>query len=249
MNAILNLKATNKSLFNYGVFFLVAAVCTFVLSLVDATQVAGINRWYKPTKFSLSLWIYLWTLIIVFDNLPKKRWIKRSEQLIIFFAVGEIVLIALQAARGVASHFNTSTPFDAMVYGIMGLMIVGNTIVIIVLTIVLIRNKTINKHIRLAFAMALGALIIASLFGFWMTRLNSNQLNPEAVGAIIPFLSWNISALDLRISHFIGIHGLQVIPLAAYYILQQKNMRHQQIYIWTVSTVYYVLIFVPLFLG
>ena len=42
----------------------------------------------------------------------------------------------------------------------------------------------------------------------------------EDRGAGIKFLNWSISHGDLRIAHFIGMHGLQVIHLLAYFIFK-----------------------------
>jgi len=40
----------------------------------------------------------------------------------------EIVLISFQAARGVRSHFNETTPLDGTIFGVMGLAITVNAV-------------------------------------------------------------------------------------------------------------------------
>ena len=88
----------------------------------DHRLILGINPWIKPMKFAISIAIYVWTVAWMLEFLPRPQrlieWGTASAMII------EMVCIAGQAARGTTSHFNQSTPFDAAVFGLMGMGIV-----------------------------------------------------------------------------------------------------------------------------
>ena len=94
--------------------------------------ILGISPWIKPLKFALSIGIYLWSLAWFLAPLRPAR--PRAVRIIggsaIFAMAGEIVAIAGQSLRGETSHFNEAGPLNAIIFGVMGLLILLNTIVI-----------------------------------------------------------------------------------------------------------------------
>ena len=115
-----------------GWFFLVLFAAGLVASFLDSRTVMGLNTWIKPMKFSLSLAIYVWTVawfIGYFKNRPRRaitliRWGVTLSLLL------EVGLIFFQAARGTTSHFNVSTAFDGIIFGLMGNMIAIDVVLI-----------------------------------------------------------------------------------------------------------------------
>src|SRR5262252_3409943 len=104
-----------------GIIMLAALVASLAAMGVDHSEILGVPRWLKPAKFAVSTAIYTFTLAWIFTVLPERRRLKAIVGWVVSVVVVlEVFLIDLRAARGVTSHFNVGTPFDAAVFGIMG---------------------------------------------------------------------------------------------------------------------------------
>jgi len=197
--------------------FLILFLILTALSLLDAQQVTGINRWIKPMKFSSSMAIFLWTLAFYLYFLPGAE---KSKRVIAVGAAammtGEIILIVMQAARGTTSHFNNSNAFDGAVFSAMGLMIAVNTLLIIYLAGIYFRAR-FDLPRALAWGMRLGLILflLASFEGGYMSAQTGHAVGVADGGAGLPFVNWSTEGGDLRAAHFIGMHALQAIPLFA----------------------------------
>jgi hypothetical protein len=105
-----------------------AVVCLAVMPF-DHRQILGLNPWIKPLKFDISITVLLLTSAAFLEGLERwegaRTW--AGSSLAIALSI-ESILITLQAARGVRSHLNISTPFDARVSMLMGLMAVVATL-------------------------------------------------------------------------------------------------------------------------
>jgi hypothetical protein len=200
-----------------GVGFIILFLILAAISLFDAQQVTGINRWIKPMKFSSSIAIYLWTLAVYLYSLPgfekAKRIIGSGAAAML---TGEIILIVMQAARGTTSHFNNSNGFDGAVFSLMGLLIAVNTVLIIYLAVLYFRAR-FDVPPALVWGMRLGLILflLASFEGGYMSAQTGHAVGVADGGAGLPFVNWSTEGGDLRAAHFIGMHGLQAIPLFA----------------------------------
>jgi hypothetical protein len=230
--------------------FVMAADLVFCLIglVVDRRVITGAPAWLKPAKFALSTMIACWSFAYCIASIT--IWPRFVRALDILLAAGlflEIALIDMQAARGTTSHFNNGTHFDAMVYAVMGLSIACIWLSMLLLTIVLFRQPFAGS----AWGWSLRLGMVLALFGTGsgglMTMPSSRQLaeahatgrmpivGAHTVGAPdggrgLPVTGWSVEHGDLRIAHFIGMHGLQVLPLLAWWIarrgLPQGMQRH-----------------------
>jgi hypothetical protein len=131
--------------------------------------------------------------------------------------VVEIVAIAGQAARGTTSHFNESSPFNAIVFGIMGTAITVNTIAVAVM-LGLLRRDTPGERLGYLWGMRLGMalFVVGSLLGFVIVGNRGHSVPGPDGGPGLPFLNWALDQGDLRVAHFVGLHALQALPLLGF---------------------------------
>lgn len=205
-----------------GLGLFILSIVLIIAAIFDSQQILGISRWIKPIKFTVSGAIFLWTVAVYLYYLPGR--FKTARRIIAWgvagIMIGEIGLIIMQSARGVTSHFNLSTPLDAAVFGVMGLMISFSTFLIIYLTYLYFRAE-INLPKALIWGMRLGLIVflVGSIQGGYMSAHNSHTVGAADGGAGLPVVNWSSESGDLRVAHFVGLHALQAIPLFAFVVV------------------------------
>ncbi len=209
-------------------------------------ELSGVNGWVKPLKFEISSVIYAVSIAWIATLLPTtSRWYKLAAGIIAASLIIETSLITLQAARGTISHYNISTPLDTAIYSIMATFIsILATANIICLCVVLFQ-KTLSPVIRIACSWGLAIAVVGMVAGVLMTSVNVSpsqlhtmqvdQKAPASYGAHsvgvddggpgLPFVGWSTVGGDLRVGHFVGLHGLQVMPLFALLLLSGRLFR------------------------
>lgn len=130
-DALTELKRRNRVLFAVALGHVALALLFTVLMSLDGRTLLGRNVWTKPWKFATSIAIFTATVGWI---LPSLELTDRVERLATYTIGGamtiEIALISIQAARGVASHFNTGTPLDTTIFLIMGVTITTSSLVV-----------------------------------------------------------------------------------------------------------------------
>lgn len=196
-------------------FVLFAATAAF--TLVDPTEILGINRWIKPMKFFISIAIFLWTMAIYFEQIPARAGLFRKlSWLMTAIFVIEMVVIAGQPLRGKTSHFNMGTPLDGALFAIMGFAIAALTLIIAYLTVLFFRSD-LDLPPAVAWGLRLGLLVmlLGSLQGGYMSTQLGHAVGVADGGAGLPIANWSTTGGDLRVAHFLGLHGLQGVPIFA----------------------------------
>ncbi len=201
-----------------GLLHWIALAAVLIAMTVDHRELLGVNIWLKPAKFLASSAIYLWTLGWLL-NYVEAPIVARSSlgTIAALLILGENIAVCGQALRGERSHFNVATTFNAAVFGVMGLMIVLNTILLIVLLWWFL-TKAAPMPAGALWGCRLGVLltVLASLEGGLMVAASAHTVGMPDGGPGIPVFNWSTQAGDLRIAHFIGMHGMQVLPLGGF---------------------------------
>ncbi len=210
------------------------------LIFLDPQVITGMMAWIKPTKFALSGAIYLATFGWFLSHVQRgPRWIGFVATGVGVALLVETGLITMQVVRGVPSHFNSTTAFDAAVFSVMGGFIFLLTLLNLLLVIWLIFQKLPDRSFTwalrwgaiIAFAgMGVGNLMpaptptqLAALeAGETVNAIGAHSVGVADGGPGLPFLGWSTEGGDLRAGHFLGLHGMQVLPLVAWLLSRRR---------------------------
>lgn len=206
--------------------------------IVDPRVVLGMPNWAKSTKFGISLLLYgatlLWVLPMVTRRPRLAQFVGHATGAILTI---EVALLALQAVRGVPMHFNVATPFDAALWQFMSITIMLFWLVTLVGLVLLLFQPMPNRVLAWSVRLGMVVTLVGLTQGFLMPTPNATQqdmlaagqrldlIGAHTVGGLdggpgLPLLGWSTQHGDLRIGHFVGIHGIQAVPLLAFLLLQ-----------------------------
>jgi hypothetical protein len=201
-----------------GLIQLTLGVAFVVGLVVDDRLILGVNPWLKPLKFALSITIYVWTVAWLLGDVSEG-----APRIARVISIGtsvamlvEIACIALQSFRGTTSHFNDATPFDGAVFGLMGFMILFSSVLAGVL---LLLYFTVAPGLPTPYlwAVRLGLVLflLGSAVGPMMVSRGAHAVGVPDGGPGLPVVNWSTEGGDLRVAHAVGLHALQILPLAA----------------------------------
>jgi len=226
------------ALVTFGALGLLAA--SLILLAVDGRQILGAPVWMKPAKFAVSIALLAPTLAWIIAQMPGRR-VRAGGTVMAGVAALELVIITVQAARGVPSHFNNATALDAGLFATMGAAITLLWIVELLITVQAFRQQFESPARTWAIRLGLAGALAGGAVGFLMpipTPAQRAQIaggqRPALVGGHsvgapdggpgLPVTRWSTRAGDLRVPHFLGLHALQVLPLAAW-LLERRRRR------------------------
>ncbi len=233
---IQELKLRNEHLFYFGVFCIILSIVCIVLTKTTSTQVQGVNAWFKPLKFAISIGLFSWTMAWYCHYLLDFNVTPFNWTVITLFGF-ELVYIIFQASKGQLSHFNISTPIHSLLYSLMGLIAVLITLYTAYIGFLFFTQSFPNLPVYYVWSIRLGILIFV-IFSF-EGGLMGSRMN-HSVGAINDnsnwwIIGWSKTVGDLRVSHFIGMHALQLLPLLSFYVFRNTK-------ITIIISVFYVLL-------
>ena len=226
-----------------AVLGLLALVCLAGLA-VDPRTIGGEPVWLKPLKFSLSGAAYVLALAVLMRPLRGRLVARIVSVGVALILVAEVLLIGMQAARGIQSHFNVSTALDASVFSLMGVLIATLSVLTLVAAIAILRTPSADRLWKQATLWGLAITLAGGSVGSLMTLPTSEQIEgladapPEMIGAHtvgapdggpgLPLVGWSTVGGDLRVAHFWGLHALQGLPLLALGLMRLQSLTPRQ---------------------
>ncbi|NUR06284.1 MAG: hypothetical protein HOQ22_07585 [Nocardioidaceae bacterium] len=202
--------------------------------LVTGGAVTGPVSLRKPATFAETTWLLCWSVALTLPWLHL-GWVRTGfvAVAVLAFGFGETAVMAIQAWRGVPSHYNFTTTFDAVLMrggagGLAFLMLAG-----LVVLLTGLGGSTAPASVRLGVAAGVGVLVVGCLVGFVMisnmsgvfqgafaTAFSGPQrgyLGPSAatVGHQYLLLRPHTSGGDLVLLHAVGVHGMLLLTVPA----------------------------------
>jgi hypothetical protein len=207
------LSVASKILIAYGALMWLACGLTYFLSLTDTRTLRDVGVWIKPMKFMSATALFVWTTVWLchlanssVTNSTAYIWICA---LIVATSFFEVAYITYQGSQGAASHYNTSDPLHALLFGVMAVAAVGLTASQGWLAWEIWKENQASELSVTTLGVLIGltlTFLLSTVSGF---LLGGNQ--PPA-GQGLPIVGWHLYK-DIRPSHFLGVHAQQFIPL------------------------------------
>ena len=202
----------------------VLAVVAGIGIFADDRILTGVPIWLKPFKFAVSFAVYAWTLAWLLAILPRRsRPAEWAGVIIVGVTVAELAIIVIQVIRGTTSHYNMATPFDGLLWSIMGASIMVLFLAQVAIGVIVLRQRIPDRVAASAVRLGLAISLLGMGVAFLMTSQQApgGAIGAHAVGVAdggpgMPLTGWSLTGGDLRISHFVGLHALQALPLLAY---------------------------------
>ncbi|USI71453.1 hypothetical protein [Sphingomonas morindae] len=173
----------------------------------DRRRIGGERVAIKPTKFALSLAVYLLTIAWMLGFAQPDRLasplVQGAARGLVATALVEMLCITGQAARGRRSHFNLATPLDRAISALMGLTALPFVGLLLPLAWAIARAPRPGAPPLLIAGIVAGLVLTTLLATMTAPGLGRSAGSPGAA-------RWRP-----RLAHGLGVHALQAIPLLA----------------------------------
>ncbi|MDX2015691.1 MAG: hypothetical protein SFW67_36190 [Myxococcaceae bacterium] len=195
-----------------------SAACLVALTR-QAEPILGVHPALKPFKFAVSIALLLGSLAWVLPRVETTPFVREAlAWLLLGTMVVEMAIILGQAWRGTTSHFNLRTPFDAGLWHAMQAAIVLATVGLVAIAVLATRRplEGVDEVLQFAWRAGLWLTLLAAVSGFRMGGGLAHSVGGPDGSAGFWLVNWSRTLGDLRVSHFVSLHALQVVPLVAW---------------------------------
>jgi hypothetical protein len=224
-----------------SLLMLVAFLGTVAGLFLDHRIITGVPAWLKPAKFAISTAIFSGTLAWLYRYIDVwPRFARAMGWVVSAVLILEVAIIGVQAARGATSHFNVGTPLNAVLFGIMGTSIAALWLASVGILFTLFRQKFQNPAwgwwLRMGMLVTVSGSAIAGMMlrptheqvetlraGNSLTTVGAHTVGAPDGGPGLAGVGWSTEHGDLRIPHFFGLHGLQILPFLGWLALRRRS--------------------------
>ena len=220
------LKSRNEPLFYFGLFCLLSAVVLLIVAKISHLQINGVNAWYKPLKFALSIGTFCWTMGWYTGYLGMPNQVGSYSWTTIILLGFELCYITFQAGRGQLSHYNVSSSIYTWLTVAMAVAAIAATLYTGYIGILFCKGQfpELPEHYLWAIRIGIFLFVIFAFEGAIIGANGSHSVGGSGDKNGLPLLNWSRKYGDLRVAHFIGMHALQVLPIMAFYLLKDVKL-------------------------
>lgn len=213
-----------KVLFAVGTLLLVVMVFHLAALLLTRGPLSGPVSLRKPATFAETGWLLCWSVGWLLPLVRLRPWEKGFVAAgALLFGVGETLVAAIQAWRGVPFHYYVPTPFDNVVFGFAGIDAAVFLASVLVLLRASMRRQELAPSLLLAVRLGTIILFIGTLTGVLMILNWSGvwQGGPPNVfrsgfDTDDANFSEGVAGGNLVVIHAVGVHGLSLMLLPAW---------------------------------
>jgi hypothetical protein len=194
-------------------FWMVSALVHLIALGADGWAWSGAVSFRKPLTFSISIGLLMATVGWVLDRLPDRP--RLAGVLAWTFLVSsslEVGLIAVQAWRGRASHFNVMEAGDATIFALMGAAVGFMSLCLLGLLVWSLIERPTDPSVKMAVIAGLLLVTTGLGIGQWIITLGAAYV--EARGAVPDTVTFGDAGVA-KFPHAIAFHGIQLFILAA----------------------------------
>lgn len=220
----------HRPLLVLGIACGVIALLSLAAIPFDDRTIQGENVWIKAFKFGFSFFTYCLSLAWLLSHMTKLRrtgWVFGT--LFAVISAAEVGVIVAAAAAGTYSHFNTAEdPFNQVVqfaFQFVPVMFLANLVIAAIVLFQRIGDKALTAVVRWGLLLSslgmFAAFFIVTVGGQGertAVDANGNEVVLNAghgVGDLdgngMALTGWSTTGGDMRVPHFIGLHGIQVL--------------------------------------
>jgi hypothetical protein len=207
-------------------FSMALVVVGLIWAGFDPRLIDGMASYAKPLKFAVSFVVLFGTMALVLPRFSAGWRDGRTVRIVVVLMTAAMVLemgyMITQAAQGQASHFNTSSPYTAVMYPLMGIGAVTLVVAVGIFGWVALRDSAANmgpatrQGVGIGF---IGSCILTLITAGTMSSMAGHFIGtPGPDAATFPLMGWSAAVGDLRPAHFVALHLMQVLPLIGLWI-------------------------------
>ncbi|CAA9568158.1 MAG: hypothetical protein AVDCRST_MAG86-1273 [uncultured Truepera sp.] len=213
-----------KVLFIVGTLLLVVMVFHLAALLITGGPLSGPISLRKPATFAETGWLLCWSVGWLLPLVKLKSWEKGFVAAgALLFGVGETLVAAVQAWRGVPFHYYVPTPFDGVIFGFAGIDAAVFLASVLVLLRASLRHQELAPSLLLAVRLGTVILFVGTLTGVLMILNWSGVWQGGPPGLFRPGFDTDNANFsegavggNLVVIHAVGVHGLSLMLLPAW---------------------------------